>query len=144
MTFVSSHDKGWQAIRLFLFLHLPSSTFVCSVWFDYNTMLTWLVWMWMWSYFVMLDGMPFTFDGMHVFHIWCVIRIYLRLRFGIAFLAYATAINVALYQHVYPEFIVNCFDIKRAASTLTQFDCTLHGKHKRLPMLSRPPPMAST
>ena len=43
--------------------------------------------------------------------------IYIRLLFGIACLAYHTAIKFALYQPLYPEFIVNyCFDIKRAAA----------------------------
>ena len=56
--------------------------------------------------------------------------IYLRLLFGIACLAYHTAIQFALYQPLYPEFIVNSFDIKRAAATFVQFACTLHGKHK--------------
>ena len=56
--------------------------------------------------------------------------IYLRLLFGIACLAYHTAIKFALYQLLYPEFIVNSFDIKRAAATFVQFACTLHGKHK--------------
>ena len=56
--------------------------------------------------------------------------IYLRLLFGIACLAYHTAIKFALYQILYPEFIVNSFDIKRAAATFVQFACTLHGKHK--------------
>ena len=53
--------------------------------------------------------------------------IYLRLLFGIACLAYHTAIQFALYQLLYPEFIVNSFDIKRAAATFVQFACTLHG-----------------
>ena len=56
--------------------------------------------------------------------------IYLRLLFGIACLEYHTAIKFALYQLLYPEFIVNSFDIKRAAATFVQFACTLHGKHK--------------
>ena len=56
--------------------------------------------------------------------------IYLRLLFGIACLAYHTAIKFALYQLLYHEFIVNSFDIKRAAATFGQFACTLHGKHK--------------
>ena len=43
---------------------------------------------------------------------------YLRLLFGIACLAYHTAIKFALYQPLYPEFIVNSFAIKRAAATL--------------------------
>ena len=47
--------------------------------------------------------------------------IYLRLLFGIACLAYHTAITFALYQLLYPEFIVNSFDIKRAAATFVQF-----------------------
>ena len=47
--------------------------------------------------------------------------IYLRLLFGIACLAYHTAIKFALYQLLYPEFIVNSFDIKRAAATFVQF-----------------------
>ena len=47
--------------------------------------------------------------------------IYLRLLFGIACLAYYTAIKFALYQLLYPEFIVNSFDIKRAAATFVQF-----------------------
>ena len=47
--------------------------------------------------------------------------IYLRLFFGIACLAYHTAIKFALYQLLYPEFIVNSFDIKRAAATFVQF-----------------------
>ena len=75
-------------------------------------------------------NMPLTFDVMHVLHFWCVIYIYLRLLFGIACLAYHTAIKFALYQLLYPEFIVNSFDIKRAAATFVQFACTLHGKHK--------------
>ena len=58
--------------------------------------------------------------------------IYLRLLFGIACLAYHTAITFALYQPLYPEFIVNSFDIKRAAAIFVQFACTLHGKHKWL------------
>ena len=58
--------------------------------------------------------------------------IYLRLLFGIACLAYHTAIKFALYQLLYPEFIVNSFDIKRAAATFVQFASTLHGKHKGL------------
>ena len=57
--------------------------------------------------------------------------IYIRLLFGIACLAYHTAIKFALYQPLYPEFIVNyCFDIKRAAATFALFACTLNGKHK--------------
>ena len=59
-----------------------------------------------------------------------MLYIYLRLLFGIACLAYHTAIKFALYQLLYPEFIVNSFDIKRAAATFVQFACTLHGKHK--------------
>ena len=47
--------------------------------------------------------------------------IYLRLLFGIACLAYHTAIKFALYQLLYPEFIVNSFNIKRAAATFVQF-----------------------
>ena len=50
-----------------------------------------------------------------------VLYIYLRLLFGIACLAYHTAIKFALYQLLYPEFIVNSFDIKRAAATFVQF-----------------------
>ena len=53
--------------------------------------------------------------------------IYLGLLFGIACLAYHTAIQFALYQLLYPKFIVNSFDIKRAAATFVQFACTLHG-----------------
>ena len=60
-------------------------------------------------------NMPLTFDVMYVLH-FC--------------LAYHTAIKFALYQLLYPEFIVNSFDIKRAAATFVQFACTLHGKHK--------------
>ena len=71
--------------------------------------------------------------------------IYLRLLFGIACLAYHTAIKFALYQPLYPEFIVNSFDIKRAAATLVQFACTLHGKNNAISvnMLKGilPPPM---
>ena len=59
-----------------------------------------------------------------------VLYIYLRLLFGIACLAYNMAIQFALYQPLYPKFIVNSFDIKRAAATFAQFACTLHGKHK--------------
>ena len=59
-----------------------------------------------------------------------VLYIYLWLRFGIACLAYHTAIKFALYQPLYPEFIVNSFDIKRAAAIFAQFACTLHDKHK--------------
>ena len=74
--------------------------------------------------------MPLTFDVMHVLHFWCVIYIYIRILFGIACLAYHTAIQFALYQPLYPEFIVNyCFDIKRAAATFALFACTLNGKH---------------
>ena len=59
-----------------------------------------------------------------------VLHIYIRLLFGIACLAYHTAIKFALYQPLYPEFIVNyCFDIKRAAATFALFACTLNGKH---------------
>ena len=36
----------------------------------------------------------------------------------------------ALYQPLHPEFIVNSFDIKRAAAIFAQFTHTLHGKHK--------------
>ena len=61
-------------------------------------------------------------------HLWChvciallICYIYLRLLFGIACLAYHTAIKFALYQLLYPEFIVNSFDIKRAAATFVQF-----------------------
>ena len=50
--------------------------------------------------------------------------------FGIACLTYHTAITFALYQPLYPEFIVNSFDIKRAAATFGQFAYTLNGKHK--------------
>ena len=67
--------------------------------------------------------MPLTFDVMHVLDFLFVI--YIRLLFGIACLAYHTAIKFALYQPLYPEFIVNCFDIKRAAATFAQFACTL-------------------
>ena len=64
--------------------------------------------------------------------------IYIRLLFGIACLAYHTAIKFALYQPLYPEFIVNyCFDIKRAAATFALFACTLNGKHKRYCDLTR-------
>ena len=71
-------------------------------------------------------------------HLWChacialsMCYIYIRLLFGIACLAYHTAIKFALYQPLYPEFIVNyCFDIKRAAATFALFACTLNGKHK--------------
>ena len=60
-----------------------------------------------------------------------VLYIYIRLLFGIACLAYHTAIKFALYQPLDPEFIVNyCFDIKRAAATFALFACTLNGKHK--------------
>ena len=60
-----------------------------------------------------------------------VLYIYIRLLFGIACLAYHTAIKFALYQPLYPEFIVNyCFDIKLAAATFALFACTLNGKHK--------------
>ena len=59
-----------------------------------------------------------------------VLYIYLRLLFGIACLAYHMAIQFALYQPLYPESIVNSFDIKRAAATFAQFACTLNGKHK--------------
>ena len=56
-----------------------------------------------------------------------VLYIYIRLLFGIACLAYHTAIKFALYQPLYPEFIVNyCFDIKRAAATFALFAFTLH------------------
>ena len=55
--------------------------------------------------------------------------IYLRLLFGIACLAYHTAIKFALYQPLYPEFVVNSIDHERAAATFVQFACTLHGKH---------------
>ena len=61
-------------------------------------------------------------------HLWCHVciallmcYIYLRLLFGIACLAYHTAIKFALYQLLYPECIVNSFDIKRAAATFVQF-----------------------
>ena len=51
-----------------------------------------------------------------------VLYIYLWLLFGIACLAYHTAIQFALYQPLYyPEFIVNSFDIKRAVATFAQF-----------------------
>ena len=53
-------------------------------------------------------------------------------------MAYHTAITVALYQHLYPEFIVNSFDIKRAAATFAQIACTLHGKHKVYVTMYRP------
>ena len=56
--------------------------------------------------------------------------IYLRFLFGIAYLTYHTTITFALYQPLYPEFIGNSFDIKRAAATFAQFACILHGKHK--------------
>ena len=58
-----------------------------------------------------------------------VIYIYTVL-FGIACLAYHSAIKCALCQPLYPEFIVNCFDIKRTAATFAQFSCTLNCKHK--------------
>ena len=44
-----------------------------------------------------------------------------KVLFGIACLAYHTGIKFALYQLLYPEFIVNSFDIKRAAATFVQF-----------------------
>ena len=71
----------------------------------------------------LMSCMYCTFDVLYIY-------IYLRLRFAIACLAYNTAIKFALYQPLYPEFIVNSFDIKRAAATFVQFACTLHGKHK--------------
>ena len=41
------------------------------------------------------------------------------------------AIHFALYQPLYPEFIVICLDIERADATVfAQFACTLHGQHK--------------
>ena len=60
----------------------------------------------------------------------CVV--YLRLLFCTACLVYHTAVPYAMYQTLYPEFIVNnyCFDIKRAAATFAQFAVTIHGKHK--------------
>ena len=73
--------------------------------------------------------MPLNFDVMHVLHFWCAIVS--TASFGIACLAYDTAIHFALYQQpLYPEFIVNRFNIKRAAATFAQFACTLRGKHK--------------
>ena len=51
---------------------------------------------------------------------------------GIACLAYHTAINYVLYQPLYPEFIVNCFDIERAAATFAQFAYVFHGKLKHI------------
>ena len=72
--------------------------------------------------------MPLTFDVMHVLHFRCYI-IYTAY-FGIACLAYHTAIKYALYQPLYPEFIANSFDIKRATATFGQFACTHNGKHK--------------
>ena len=114
-------------------LHLPSSASVCSVCFDSSTMFTWCVSMWMFfcdhTLLCWAEYAP---------HLWChaciallMCYIYIRLLFGIACLAYHTAIKFALYQPLYPEFIVNyCFDIKRAAATFALFACTLNGKHK--------------
>ena len=77
-------------------------------------------------------NIPLTFDVMYlcIALLMCYIGLYIMLLFGIACLAYHTAIKFALYQLLYPEFIVNSFDIKRAAATFVQFACTLHGKHK--------------
>ena len=87
--------------------------------FDVNVLLC--------SYFVVLGGicpsplmscMYCTFDVLYIYtaSLWYCL---------------STAIKFALYQPLYPEFIVNyCFDIKRAAATFALFACTLNGKHK--------------
>ena len=54
--------------------------------------------------------MSVTLDAIHALQL-LMYCIYLRFVFGIAYLAYHTATKYPLCQPLYPELIVNCFDI---------------------------------
>ena len=82
----------------------------------------------MWSYFVVLGGIC---PSPLMSCMYCTFNVLYG--FFLVLLVWHTIWQYNLpctNQPLYPELIVNSFDIKRSAATFGQFACTLNGKHQ--------------